>query len=341
MDKLAPVLSANASRGVLALPRNITVGLYRAYMIDNFQDRFEQMNTADTTGMRWLPLILLLILGTIWGANAVFSKGIALAGVAPLGAVFWQALWAGTLLGIICFMRRQPIRLGRPYLAYYAFVGCFTVTLSYVVLIYVSGRISAAFGSVVVVFGPILTYVFAMLVRLEGFRLIRGVGIALGFAGAGMLVFSKGSLPSAALIPVAALGLLVPIGYALSNVYVQWGRPKDSDNIALAAGTMYGMALATGIIGLLDGSFLPLWADFAGGWVILGYGTSTALGFILYFTIVSMAGAVYLGQVGFISTLTGIGWSVVIFGEQPPLGLWAAVVVVFAGVALVNFGKSK
>lgn len=305
------------------------------------QEDIDAMKLGDTNGARWLPLVLLLILGTMWGANAVFSKAIALAGLAPLGAVFWQSLWAGLLLTIVCIVRRTPIRFDGRHLAYYGFVGCFTITMSYAVLIYVSGQISAAFGSVVVVFGPVLTYVFAMMIRLEGFRLTRGIGIALGFAGAGMLVFSKGSLPSPALIPVAVFGLLVPAGYAMSNIYVQWGRPKNADNIALAAGTMFAVALSTGVIGLLDGSFIPIWSDTSGVGIILGYGASTAFAFILYFSIVSMAGAVYLGQVGFISTITGIGWSMLIFGEQPPLGLWLAVAIVFVGVALVNFGAPK
>jgi drug/metabolite transporter (DMT)-like permease len=297
------------------------------------------MVTANNTSLRWLPLVALFVLGTLWGANAVFSKGAALGGITPLGAVFWQSLWAGLLLSAVCAVRRQPIRLDRKHLAYYAFVGSFTITMSYVALVYVSGRISAAYGSVIVIFGPVLTYVFAMLVGLERFRLLRGFGIALGFAGAGLLVFSKGALPSPELIPVALIGLLVPTGYALSNIYVQWGRPEAADNMALAAGTMYAVALATGVIGLLDGGSHAFWANVTGASILLGYGTSTAVAFILYFWIVAMAGAVYLSQVGFISTLTGIGWGMAIFGEQPPLGLWIAVAIVFAGVLLVNLGK--
>ena len=35
------------------------------------------------TGSRWLPLILLFVLGVLWGANPSFSKSLALEGLSP------------------------------------------------------------------------------------------------------------------------------------------------------------------------------------------------------------------------------------------------------------------
>ena len=54
-----------------------------------------------------------------------------------------------------------------------------------------------------------------------------------------------------------------------------------------------------------------------------------------------MAGAVYLGQVGYLVTLFGVLWGVLFFGETPSAWLWVAVVLVATGVALVNLGKPK
>lgn len=39
----------------------------------------------------WLPLAMLLLLGTLWGASFSISKIAIQAGVTPLGYAFWQS----------------------------------------------------------------------------------------------------------------------------------------------------------------------------------------------------------------------------------------------------------
>ena len=93
-------------------------------------------------------------------------------------------------------------------------------------------------------------------------------------------------------------------------------------------------------MGLLDGTFHPIWVELGQRELILvGYAVATGLAFLLFYKIVSSAGAVYLGQVGYLVTLFGVGWGVLFFDESTTIWLWAAVVVVGFGVALVNLGK--
>jgi len=93
---------------------------------------------------------------------------------------------------------------------------------------------------------------------------------------------------------------------------------------------------------LSTGSFHEIWIDFdAPDYVIVGYGMVTVATFVLFYTIVSLAGAVYLAQVGYIVVLSGVGWGALFFGERPSVWLWVAVVLVFAGVALVNVSRDK
>lgn len=290
----------------------------------------------------WQPLVLLLILGAFWGGNPIFAKALALEGLHPLSAVFWQSLWAGTVLASISLVRGMPIRIDRAHLAYYGMIGGVGTGVAWVSLVYVAGAISASYGAIVVLLSPLLTYVFAVLVRIEGLRMGRVIGIGLGFAGACVLVLPKGGLPSPELWLMALLGLLVPAGYATSNVYAQWGRPKNADNISLAAGTMFVMALVTGSLALVSGNFHQVWLDFdRSDWLILGWGFSTAASYYTYYRLVSLAGAVYMGQVGYIAVLLGVAWGVALFGETIPVTMWAAAALVIAGVALVNFGGRK
>lgn len=298
--------------------------------------------TEIQTGFRWLPLVMLLGLGALWGANPTFSKVLVTNDLSPAAVVFWQTFLAGLLLGAVCLARGIRIPLTGRAIAYYLVIGLVGIDLAYMTLVFVVRHVPAGFAAVVVLISPVLTYVIAVAVRLETVNPIRAIGIAIGFAGAGLLVFPQGSLPSPDLLPYALLAFITPAGYATANVYSEWGRPDGAENLALATATMFAAAAGAGLFSLFDGSFHPIWAETGEReLILLAYAVATGLAFLLFYKIVSSAGAVYLGQVGYLVTLFGVGWGVLFFGESTTVWLWAAIAVVGLGVAMVNLGKSK
>lgn len=293
-------------------------------------------------GIRWLPLVMLLALGALWGGNPTFSKALVTDGLSPAAVVFWQTFIAGVLLSVVCLWRGIRIPLNRRAVIYYFVIGLMGIDVAYMTLVFVVRHVPAGYASVVILLSPVLTYTIAVLVRLETVNPMRAIGILVGFAGAGLLVFPQGSLPSPELLPIALLAFITPVGYAVANVYSEWGRPEGADNVALATATMFAAALGAALVGLLDGTFHPIWVELGQRELILvGYAVATGLAFLLFYKIVSSAGAVYLGQVGYLVTLFGVGWGVLFFDESTTIWLWAAVVVVGFGVALVNLGKRK
>lgn len=294
------------------------------------------------TPRRLLPIVLLLVLGAVWSLGPSATKFAAINGVPPIGMVFWQTFIAGTLLCLICLVWRIPIRLERKYLRYYGVMGFIGVALPNSNMVFVMRELPAGLMSVLIVTAPLITYLIALTVRLEHFRAVRAGGVLLGLAGVAVLVLPKGSLPAPELLPFALLAILTPAFWAASNVFAEAARPQEGNNIALAMGTMYVSAATSLIMALTTGSFHEIWIDFdIVDWVIVGYGVVTVATFVLFYTIVTMAGAVYLAQVGYIVTLTGVGWGAWFFGERPSVWLWASVLLVFAGVALVNFSRGK
>jgi len=294
------------------------------------------------SGIRWLPLVMLIGLGALWGGNPSFSKALVTSDLSPAAVVFWQTFIAGVLLGAVCLFRGIRIPLTRRAIIYYFVIGLMGIDVAYMTLVFVVGHVPAGYASVVILLSPVLTYLIAVMVRLETVNPMRAIGIMIGFAGAGLLVFPQGSLPSPELLPIALLAFLTPVGYAVANVYSEWGRPEGADNIALATATMFAAAIGAAVVGAVDGTFHLIWAETGQRELILfAYAAATGIAFLLFYKIVSSAGAVYLGQVGYLVTLFGVGWGILFFDESTTIWLWAAVVVVGIGVALVNLGKAK
>lgn len=293
-------------------------------------------------GIRWLPLVMLLALGALWGGNPTFSKILVTNDLSPATVVFWQTFLAGLLLGTVCLARGIRIPLTRRAIAYYLVIGLVGIDIAYMTLVFVVRHVPVGYAAVVILLSPVLTYIFAIVLRLETINPVRAVGIAIGFAGAGLLVFPQGSLPSPDLLPIALLAFITPAGYAAANVYSEWGRPAGAENLALATATMFAAAAGAGLVSIFDGTFHPIWAETGEReFILIAYAVATGVAFLLFYKIVTSAGAVYLGQVGYLVTLFGVGWGVLFFGETTTIWLWAAIVVVGVGVALVNLGKRK
>ncbi len=298
--------------------------------------------TAAKPALRWLPLLLLVVLGALWGGNPSFSKALAIAGVSPFSVVFWQTSGAGILLLGVCLLRRTSLKFSAKHLIYFAFMGVVGIDVSYVTLVFTVEQLSAGYVSVLILFSPMLTYTIALFLRMEPLVTIRAVGIVVGLAGAGVLVIPEGSLPSRDLLPLALLAFITPLGYAAANVFADIARPPNTDNVALAMGTMFAAASGALVGSLIDNSFYPAWQNFGHAEMVLaGFALATSIAFLIFYAIIKMAGAVYLGQVGYLATLFGVAWGILFFAEKPSAWLWLAALLVAGGVALVNLGKPK
>ena len=221
-------------------------------------------------------------------------------------------------------------------------MGVVGIDVSYITLVYTAEKLSAGYVSILILFSPMLTYTLALLLRMEPLIRVRALGIAVGLAGAAILVLPEGSIPSEELRPIAMLAFITPLGYAAGYVLADIARPKDSDNVALAMGTMFAAAFGALIGCLIDNSFHQVWLDFGHIDILLIlFIFSTSIAFIIFYSIIKMAGAVYLGQVGYLVTVFGVCWGILFFSEKPSVWLWLAAFLIAGGVALVNFGGTE
>lgn len=297
---------------------------------------------APPAAKSFLPLILLLALGSLWGLSPAFTKFLALESIPPAGVVFWQTLIAGVGLFIICRIRGVSIEIDRRHLIYFAVMGAVGIALPNSNMVFAVRHIPAGLMSVIIVTAPVITYVLAVAIRLEGLAFGRAAGVVLGLVGVGVLVLPRGSLPAPEMLPFALLAFITPLAWAMTSVYAEAARPRDTDSMVLAMGTMFAAATTALVAALATGTFHPIWQNFEiGNQALVAYGVVTVGTFFLFFTVVSLAGAVYLAQVGYITTLMGLGWGAWFYGEEPSAWLWLAVAFVFAGLALVNLGKRR
>ncbi|MBS7813018.1 DMT family transporter [Roseococcus pinisoli] len=279
----------------------------------------------------------LLILGSIWGLSPAIAKKALAAGMPGLGFGFWAALGSALLLATVCLIRRIPIRLDRAHLRYYAGAGLMGFALANLIAYTALPHIPAGFFALLMPLVPMLTVTGASLLGQERLNLRSVGGTVLGFAGVALAMAPGAALPDPSLIGWALFAALCPVCYATSNLIgVQWA-PRGTQPLGAAAGALFAASLFLGVMSLASGQFhvpgeVPLRTE-----ALLPLQMMlTGMAYLLYFRLLVTAGSVTTSQSGYIVTIMGVVWGVVLFEERMGILTLPAAALVFSGLWLVT-----
>lgn len=286
---------------------------------------------------RFLPLVLLVLLGSMWGLGFSLAKIATNGGVAPLAYSFWQSAGAGAVLSILVLARRVRVQRSPRHLWFYLLMGIVGFSIPNVIIIICVSHLPVGIAAVVVPLSPLFTCALAFAIGIEGLSPARIAGLALGLLGTALIVLPAASLPSPEQAPWALLATATPLFYALGNIIAARLRPREIDSWTLAAAVHVINAAVLAPVVLLGGYLHPLWPPFAAhDLAVIGQIVIGCIGSVLFLEIVRIAGPVFLSQAAYIVTVTGVLWGMALFDERHGPTVWAAMLAIFAGVLLVQ-----
>jgi drug/metabolite transporter (DMT)-like permease len=281
-------------------------------------------------------LILLLALGTIRGGATSISKYISINDVPPIGYAMWQSLFASILLIGMAYSRTGRFPSVARHLPYYLVCGLIGTAIPNVIFFIAVRQVPAGTMAVLLTLVPIFTYLFVIVSRMESIDPLRLGGVLLGFSGALLIALPKIS-GGFDISWYVGLAVLCPLGYSIMSVFVGKRSLASEHPLLLAAGTQviaFSFLLPAAIV---SEQFHPIWhAPGRAELLILCHGVIAATAYTLFFKIVELAGSVFYSFSSYIIALTGIGWGMLIFGEQHGIGFIVAVALIFCGLMIVN-----
>lgn len=290
----------------------------------------------------WLTPLLLLILGSLWGASFSIAKVAIEGGIPVTGYATWQAVGSAIVLYCVLRLRGSGLPRGWPAWRFSIVTGIVGITLPNLAFYFVIRHMPAGLMAVVVTTAPIITYGLALAAAMERLTWLRAGGIALGFAGALVIVLPAKSLPEGLDLGWVLLAFATPFCYALSNLFAGRFRPPGFSSGALACSMLVsaGTAQAAVMLSLIP-PYLPLPPWGIPELALFGQIAISSLAYVIYFHIVQVAGAVYFSQVGYIVTVAGLLWGMAFFGEQHSAFVYAGTALILFGFGLVNAGRSR
>ncbi len=284
--------------------------------------------------MGYTYLILLFLLGAIWGASFLFIK----IGVSEMGPMTFAAsrVFIGSCI-LILVTRVRGQRLPKEWTLWrrYAFMGVFNALIPFGAIAWGTQFIPSGLSAILNATQPLFTLVLAVLVGDERVSLRRILGLLLGFAGIMVLTLpalaggASGSFLGQLAVIVGALS------YAAASVFARKhlkGQPPITTTIG---------QLSTGFLFLLPFSLLERPWGFSPSAKALGAlltlaSLGTAFAYLLYYELIHRAGATATSLVTYISPVFGIFWGWAILSERLSWNAFAALVFILASVLFVK-----
>lgn len=287
--------------------------------------------TAPTPTMDLKSLIMLLLLAAVWGGSFFFAE-IALREMPPLTITLFRVVLALPFLALIVILKRirfpRSLRVWGAYLV----MGALNNAIPFSLIFWGQTQIASGLASILNATTAMFAAVVAgILLKDEPLTAKKIIGAALGILGVAFIMgpgvltgFNPGNLAQLAVLGAA-------LSYAFAGV---WGKImlKEQPPLMNALGMLAGSTiLMMPVVLVVDG--LPSMVLSSDVWgALIGVAVlSTALAYLLYFAILTRAGAANLLLVTLLIPPFAIALGVMFLGER--MGVESAI-----GFAIIALG---
>ncbi|AJY49882.1 DMT family transporter [Halomonas sp. KO116] len=290
----------------------------------------------------WLaPLLYLLAGGALLGLSTNLAKLAGEMQLSALAFLFWSILGAAIILLALAAYRRNLPPLTVRSVEYYLISALLGVAGANLLFFSAIPHVGAGFVALIITLPPLLTYVGALTLKMERFQLLRAAGVMSALAGAFTLAFHKLSAPDADYLWIL-LALIGPVLLAIGNLYRTLRWPVGVSSDALAPGMLIAASILLLGVGLLPGFSLHVSMDRSLPIVLIAVQAVVFAGqFLLLFLLQKSGGPVFLSLLGSVGAVVGVPVAILLQGETAPEGLLPGILLIGAGIALLNIGKAK
>lgn len=282
-------------------------------------------------------LVLLVLLGAGWGLTIPLAKIAVSGGYRHFGLIFWQLLIGAILLGAIVVVRRRRFPVGRRQVTMAITIALLGTIFPNAASYQAAVHLPAGVISILIALTPLFALPIAFWFGIDRPGLWRLTGLALGLAGVALIVGPQASLPEAGMAAWVPLALVAPFFYALEgNVIARFGTAAMDPIGLVFLASAVGVPLAA-FLALATGQFIdprPPWRTPDAALVLSSIVHAAVYTF--YVWLVGRAGSVFAAQVSYLVTGFGVLWSMTLLGEGYSGYVWAALALMFVGLALVQ-----
>ena len=287
-----------------------------------------KMQTQD-----WGALVLLSL---IWGATFLFGR-IAIVELPPLTLTFARVMIAAVVLNVALSVFQNDFQQSKSLWISFGIMGILNNLIPFGLIFYGQQEIGAGLASIINAMTPIWTLIIAhQLTGDERLSKQKSIGVTFGFVGVAILIgwdAFKG-LDGSVLAQIAVLGATISYGFA-----AVFGRRFASvPPIQTARGqlSMSTLILLPVVFWIDQPWSLPI-PSTTTIWAVLALAVvCTAFAYILYFRILTRAGAVNASLVTFLIPPSAIVLGVIFLNESFSIREFLGIALIMTGLIIID-----
>jgi drug/metabolite transporter (DMT)-like permease len=276
-------------------------------------------------------LAMLIALALLWGASFLFIK-VAVRELTPATLITGRlGLAALTLALLVPFMvgTGETVRQLRRNWTWLVVVALVNTAIPFWLLSWGETRIDSGLASIiqasVPIFNALIAFVAFREVRVTGAPLL---GVAIGFVGVALLVGAQPEGKVLGALAVVGMAFCYGVGGLLTGRYLKPVRPVVVAFASTAIATLVWLP-----VGVAEApSQMPGWKTI-GSVVALGI-PGTALAYLLFFGLVTGAGAAYASLVTYLIPPIALAYGAIFLDERFGAYALGGLALILAGVAL-------
>ncbi len=285
-------------------------------------------------GSRWFFVLVLVTLGVGWGSTQSLGKMATATGHQPFGLIFWQLLIGALVLGAVSVVRGKGMVFSAPAFRFYVVVAVIGTLIPNATFYASVVHLPAGIMSILISTVPFLAFPMALALGLDRFSAGRLAGLALGLVGVALIAApGAGGAVSLGWLMVAMVG---PLFYAIEANYVARGGTAGMDAVQAMFGVSVVGTLLAAPIAIGTGQWVDPFPMGRAEGALVASSAVHAVVYASYVWLASKAGSVFASQTAYLVTGSGVLWAMVLLGERFSALVWVALVVMLAGVALVQ-----
>lgn len=281
---------------------------------------------------------MVVALSLIWG-GAFFFGGVAVKELPPLTIVFFRVFLGALTLWAVVFLFRIPVPKDRSLIAAFLGMSLLNNVIPFSLIVWGQTHIASGLASILNATTPLFTVLVAhALTTDERFTPTRVIGVLAGFFGVAVMI-GGAALETGGFGVFAQLAVLgAALSYSFAGVF---GRRFSRLGVS-------PVMTATGQVTMSSLILLPLMLLVDQPWTLpvpslpvvgslIGFGVlSTALAYILFFRILSAAGATNLSIVTFLIPVSAIVLGIVFLDETLAPRHLAGMAMIGIGLACID-----
>lgn len=292
----------------------------------------------ERTTIRGRALVYLVFTGSMLGSSTILARLAFDAGIGAIPFLMWSLLTAAAGLMILGARRGPPLARLWGRSGYLFVAGLLTIAAPNLLVFSAAPVVGAGFVALAITFPPLLTYVGAVLLRLEAFDARRATGVVLAMAGAVWLALAKIGDGQASPGWVAAT-LMIPVFLAAGNIFRTLKWPVGARPDELAPGMLMAAAVILLGFGLSTGQDIGLPSETAQIILLVVQSVVFGLQFVVFFMLQREGGPVMVSMIGAVAALVTVPLSMILLAEQSPQGLILGGGLIATGIFLVTWTK--